>query len=151
VREGKGAKDRFAILPDDAVEPLRKQLEYARGLFEEDLMHESALVWGEQFVFPSERLVVDGKTRRISRTHRNHNGVNKALEAAARRAGIAHKVTPHVLRHSFATHLFEEGYHIETIQELLGHADFTTTMIYTHPMNRPGKKAVSPLGAVLKS
>ncbi|MCK5851079.1 MAG: integron integrase [Kiritimatiellae bacterium] len=150
VREGKGAKDRFAILPEEVVKPLRRQIESVRELFGEDKIHEQGLEWSDQFIFPSNRLRVDIKTRRVSRTHRDHNGVKNVLAAAAKRAGIPHKVTPHVLRHSFATHMYEQGHHILTIQELMGHASHATTMIYTHPMNRPGKKAESPLRAWYK-
>ena len=151
VREGKGAKDRFAVLPEDVINPLKRRIERVREVFDEDRIHEPKLEWSEQLIFPADRLKVDTQTRRVWRAHRNHNGVKKALEAAAKRAGIPHKVTPHVLRHTFATHLFEQGCHIQTIQELLGHADYATTMIYTHPMNRPGKKAVSPLASWYKN
>ena len=96
-------------------------------------------------MFPSARLSVDPRSGVIRRHHLHENGVQKAVQQAARVAALAKRVTPHTLRHSFATHLLEDGYDIRTVQELLGHVDVSTTMIYTHVLNRGGKGVRSPL------
>ena len=145
---GKGSKDRIVMLPPEAVALLHKQLKTVRELFEVDQSHSPALEWYDFFVFPSQELRVDPHTRRFSRGHMNRSGVQVALKDTARRAGIASHVTPHCLRHSFASHMLEDGAHIQTIQELMGHARLSTTSIYAHPMNRPGANPVDPLTAV---
>jgi integron integrase len=145
---GKGAKDRTAVLPPPAERELRVHLESVRAVFEEDRVHDSGLRWAEQYVFPSRELRVDPRTRKTSRGHVNRNSVQNALAAAAAKAEIPCNVTPHTLRHAFAEHMVAQGAHIQTIQELLGHARLSTTMIYTHPMNRPGKRPGSPLRAL---
>lgn len=148
VRNGKGAKDRRTFLPESAVKMLKELLEEVKDIFDEDCVHDKTLLWSEQFLFPSSILKVDTVTRRTSRGHININSVQKALPNAGLRAGIAKHITPHMLRHSFASHLYEDGCHIQNIQELLGHSWQSTTMIYTHPINRHGRKPVSPLDSI---
>jgi integron integrase len=165
VRDGKGQKDRVAPLPGRLEQPLREQLEKARTLHEQDLAQGFGEVflpdalarkwpyapkeWIWQYVFPSGRLSVDPRSGKMRRHHLHENGLQKAVKAAATRAGIAKKVNYHCLRHSFATHLLESGYDIRTVQELLGHADVSTTMIYTHVLNRGGQGVRSPLDGLL--
>jgi len=142
---GKGAKDRIVMLPKRAAEFLGPHLQEVRTVFDEDKRHDPGLEWPEQYVFPSGELKIEPDTRKVVRGHVNRNSVQNALSAAARKARIPVNVTPHALRHAFAAHMVAEGVHIQTVQELLGHARLSTTMIYTHPMNRPGKPPESPL------
>ncbi|GAB4172963.1 MAG: hypothetical protein Kow00100_14470 [Geothermobacteraceae bacterium] len=161
VRDGKGGKDRVTVLPQQLVAPLRDHLERVRSLHQRDLADGLGAVWmppalarkyphasrewGWQYLFPAQTLSVDPRSRATRRYHVHESAIQKAVKQAARRAAINKPVSPHVLRHSFATHLLESGYDIRTVQELLGHADVKTTMIYTHVLNRPGVAVKSPL------
>lgn len=161
IREGKGNKDRITVLPENLIAPLQAQIEKARVLHNADLAAglgavylpdafavknpSAAKAWGWQYVFPSPVLSEDPRTGKTRRHHLYEQSVQKAVKNAARAAGIDKPCTPHVLRHSFATHLLQAGYDIRTVQELLGHSDVTTTMIYTHVLNRGGKGIISPL------
>jgi integron integrase len=164
VREGKGAKDRVTVLPENLIQPLRTQLEAARLAHQRDLAAGLGAVhlpfalaakypnanrsWGWQFVFPAPRLSVDPRTGERRRHHVLPQSVQRAVSEAARRAGIDKPCSPHVLRHSFATHMLQSGYDIRTVQELLGHSDVSTTMIYTHVLNKGGRGVLSPLDSL---
>jgi integron integrase len=161
VRDGKGQKDRVVPLPQRLVEPLRHHLAIVKRLHQTDLDQGYGAVylphalarkypqapkeWGWQYVFPSARLAVDPRSGVIRRHHVHENGLQKAVKNAARQAALTKPVNCHSLRHSFATHLLKNGYDIRTVQELLGHANVSTTMIYTHVLNRGGKGVCSPI------
>jgi len=161
VRDGKGEKDRVTMLPESLLSPLRDHLRIVKQTHEQDLAKGHGAVhlpyalgrkypnaereWIWQYVFPANRLSVDPRSDAVRRHHIHESSLQKAVRAAAQATGIPKRVSPHVFRHSFATHLLEAHYDIRTIQELLGHKDVKTTMIYTHVLNRGGLAVRSPL------
>ncbi len=169
VREGKGNKDHHTPLPEKAVEPMRLQLERLRALWQEDYgpgrpassdhlagvflpnalgvkYPEAGRAWPWQWVFAARGYSCDPRSGLHRRHHWHEHGLQRAVKKAALAAGLSKTVSPHTLRHSFATHLLESGTDIRTVQELLGHKDVATTMIYTHVLNRPSVLPVrSPL------
>ena len=166
VRGGKGDKDRYTMLPAAVKELLIKHLDDGKRQHQNDVERNLGRVvlpnaldrkypnagqeWGWQWVFPATRYYVDHVTGRQYRHHLHESVLQKAVREAARNAGIAKPATCHSMRHSFATHLLEDGYDIRTVQELLGHRDVSTTMIYTHVLNRGGRGVQSPADRLLR-
>lgn len=164
VRDGKGGKDRVTMLPQSLQPPLKRHMALRRVVFDQDRAEGRAQVWmpdalavkypnasrewGWQYVFVAQSLSTDPRSGARRRHHVDEKQIQRQVRAAAQRAGIAKPVSPHVLRHSFATHLIESGYDIRTVQELLGHSDVSTTMVYTHVLNRGGRGVRSPLDAL---
>jgi integron integrase len=161
VRDGKGMVDRITILPDSLINPLQEHLSRVQMLHQQDLADGYGAVylpfalerkypnanreWGWQYVFPAKRRSKDPRTGVTRRHHIHESTLQKAVRKAARLAGITKPINCHTFRHSFATHLLESGYDIRTVQELLGHKDVRTTMIYTHVLNRGAMAVRSPL------
>jgi len=161
VRDGKGSKDRVTVLPAPLIEPLRDHLVRVKRLHEQDLADgygktnlpfalarkypNADREWAWQYVFPGKNISKDPRSDHVGRHHLHSDAASKVIKSAIRKAGIMKPASSHTLRHSFATHLLEDGYDIRTVQELLGHKDVKTTQIYTHVLQKGGRAVRSPL------
>lgn len=167
IREAKGSRDRVAILPESLRGPFRRQIERRQELHQSDLDRGAGWVelphawdrakpnlgrdFGWEYLFASSTLIpLPHHPSRLHRFHLHPSAMSRAVGRAARRSGLSKRVTCHTFRHSFATHLLQDGYDIRTIQELLGHRSVKTTMIYTHVLNRPGLGVRSPLDTLAR-
>lgn len=161
IREGKGRKDRVTVLPSSVMDDLTKQLSISKRWYNQDRVNQVSGVylpdalerkypnagkeWAWHWVFPSTKLSTCPRTRVVRRHHMDEKAIQRSMKQTIHRVGIAKPASPHTLRHSFATHMLENGYDIRTVQELLGHSDVKTTMVYTHVLNRGGRGVKSPL------
>jgi integron integrase len=166
VREGTGDKDRVTTMPRAVSSPLQQHLQRVEAIHQQDLADGYGRVelphalarkypnanqeWCWQFVFPQERRWKNSRTGEQGRHHIDESLFSRSLKAAVRKAGLTKRVTSHTFRHSFATHLLADGYDIRTVQELLGHQDVRTTMIYTHVLNRGGRGVRSPTDGLVR-
>ncbi|MDA0737852.1 MAG: integron integrase [Nitrospirae bacterium] len=164
VRGGKGNKDRITMLPNTSKEPLLAHLKQVKGIHQRDVREgwgrtvlpdalarkypNAPAEWGWQYVFPAKQRWVNHKTGEEGRHHVHESAVQRVVKNAVFKAGIIKHATCHTFRHSFATHVLEDGYDIRTVQELLGHKDVKTTMLYTHVLNRGGKGVRSPVDSL---
>jgi integron integrase len=164
VRDGKGARDRVTMLPESLKTPLQEHLRKVKAIHEKDLRDGYGRVplpnaldrkypnasgdWRWQWVFPQGHRWVNPRTGEQGRHHVDESILQKVFKQAVEKAGLTKRATCHTLRHSFATHLIEDGYDIRTVQELLGHKDVRTTMVYTHVLNRGGRGVKSPVDAL---
>ncbi len=164
IRSGKGGRDRISVIPGTLVPRLTEQIQIRRALHDKDLaaglgravLPDSFAIksplagveFGWQFVFPASTSTTDPHTGARGRFHLHPTSIQRAVRQAGRSLGLTKRVTCHIFRHSFATHLLEDGYDIRTIQELLGHRSVNTTMVYTHVLNRGGRGIRSPLDTI---